>query len=372
MRNRWLLQQLERARALQQYKLGFEHADSLRTMVELAITFVRNGKYDLAQQLNKQIIEIQKAKLGPEHPETISSMNNFGNSYLVAEKIDQALPIFEETVKRAKANLGLGHPITLNAIVGFSRSLFKYHKTNEIEEYLAQALPELRKINPTNVALLRLRGEFRARRGQFKAADVDFSEAIQMQPGNHLFYHHRTACLIQDRDLEAYRGNCRQIVARFAEATDPLVGDRMAKSCSILPASGIDLAVLDRWADRALAAGEAHWAFPWFLVSKGMVRYRQGRYASAAETMQKAIDDSRIEPGGEVEAWMVLAMARHQLGERDRADSALVRGLELVETTLPKIESGDLGRYDTWVDWPFAQALMREARSLIEQKPSGQ
>jgi hypothetical protein len=66
---------------------------------------------------------------------------------------------------------------------------------------------------------------------------------------------------------------------------------------------------------------------------------------------------------------MVQAMACQHLNQPDKAHAALARGIQLADTKLPKLEDGDLGGY--WMDWVFVQALLREAKALIEgQTPS--
>ena len=65
-----------------------------------------------------------------------------------------------------------------------------------------------------------------------------------------------------------------------------------------------------------------------------------------------------------VDASMLLAMSNYQLHRLDEARVALRRGLEIADTKLPKVESGDLG--ESWDEWVFAQVLMREAKALIE------
>ena len=61
---------------------------------------------------------------------------------------------------------------------------------------------------------------------------------------------------------------------------------------------------------------------------------------------------------------MVLAMSNYQLRQLDQARAALRRGLEIADTKLAKLESGDLGQ--NWPDWILAHVLMREAKALIE------
>jgi hypothetical protein len=44
----------------------------------------------------------------------------------------------------------------------------------------------------------------------------------------------------------------------------------------------------------------------------------------------------------------------------------LAKGLEIVDKKMAELNSGDLG--GSWVDWIIAQALLDEARALIDGK----
>ncbi|HEY5042108.1 MAG TPA: hypothetical protein VIK53_08905, partial [Verrucomicrobiae bacterium] len=68
----------------------------------------------------------------------------------------------------------------------------------------------------------------------------------------------------------------------------------------------------------------------------------------------------------DVAAYMVQAMACQRLNQPDKARAALATGKEIAGTKLPKLDGGDLGGY--WLDWVTAQALLREAKALIEGK----
>jgi hypothetical protein len=61
-------------------------------------------------------------------------------------------------------------------------------------------------------------------------------------------------------------------------------------------------------------------------------------------------------------------MAQHCSKQADEANAALAKGVEIAESNLPKLDSGDLG--DGWIDWIIAHALMREAKALIEGQPN--
>jgi hypothetical protein len=80
--------------------------------------------------------------------------------------------------------------------------------------------------------------------------------------------------------------------------------------------------------------------------------------------MNEVLTHHNRNPVRDVEAYMVLAMAQHRSKQADEANAALARGVDIAESKLPKLDSGDLG--DGWIDWIIAHALIREAKALIE------
>ena len=63
-------------------------------------------------------------------------------------------------------------------------------------------------------------------------------------------------------------------------------------------------------------------------------------------------------------AYSVLAMAQYQLKRSDEARAALAKGVDIVNSKLPKLQNGALG--ENWIDWLIAHILLREAKALIE------
>jgi hypothetical protein len=63
-------------------------------------------------------------------------------------------------------------------------------------------------------------------------------------------------------------------------------------------------------------------------------------------------------------AGAVLAMAEHELNHGEETRKTLAAAVELSQTKLPKLESGDLG--ENWPEWLIAPILLREASTLIK------
>jgi hypothetical protein len=166
-----------------------------------------------------------------------------------------------------------------------------------------------------------------------------------------------------DDDPAGYRSHCRAMLARFGATNAPDSAQRTAKACLLLPVAGADLTRIASLADSALSKGASHWRE----YTKGLSEYRQGHFASAVTWTEQTLAKPKSGPAYDMfcaQDCMVLAMAHHQLNQADEARAALAEGVQIVETRLPQLESGDIGVY--WVDWIIAHVLMSEARALIE------
>ena len=143
----------------------------------------------------------------------------------------------------------------------------------------------------------------------------------------------------------------------------------MAKDCLILPSSGVDLGSIVKLAETAVTLGISNKSLADFQFCLGLVEYRQGNFVSAVDWVRKSLDHP-LDPADsnrELEAYMVLAMAHHQLGHRDEARVAFANGVEIAETKLPRLDSGDLG--EDWPDWIIAHTLLDEAKTRINRQP---
>ena len=197
-------------------------------------------------------------------------------------------------------------------------------------------------------------------RAQWKAAVATTTNLIESDPAGDNSYRLATL-LVASEDLAGYRRLCPAILAKFKGTNDPYIANRVAKACLILPSSGADLKEVAVLADTAVT-GTNLVELPWFQLTKGLAEYRLGHFTNALEWAQKVSMGGN--PGCDTEACAVLAMAHYQLRQLDEARSALAKGFDTAQTKLPKVESGDLG--EDWWNWIIAQALLKEARALIE------
>jgi tRNA A-37 threonylcarbamoyl transferase component Bud32/tetratricopeptide (TPR) repeat protein len=224
---------------------------------------------------------------------------------------------------------------------------------NEVPPYAAAA------------SIFSVLGTVHATREHWARAATNYARVIDLIPDDAASYHYAAPLLVQAGDLEGYRRLRVKILARFADTTDPAVAERSVKDCLILPPAPTDLPKIAKMAETAVAAGQEHKFWPYFQFAKGFTEFRQGRFASAVEWLKPVVSQTN-DKYRTVQAFMVLAMAQHQLNQTDEARAALVKGLEIVSRSFPKEGSGNLD--EQWQDWIIAHALIREAKEKIEGK----
>ncbi len=211
--------------------------------------------------------------------------------------------------------------------------------------------------------LFRNLADYFARCGRWKEAAADAVRTLELEPDEVGDWISLAALLIANRDSAGYRNHCRAMLVRFGATKDPNYAQRIAKVCLLLPVTGEDLTRSSSLADSALSSGTSHWRD----YTKGLAEYRQDRFDSAAKWTEQVLEKPGYPPAHDALAaqdCMVLALAHYQLNHTEEAHAALARGITIVETKLPQLETVEIGVY--WVDWIIAQVLMNEAKALIE------
>jgi serine/threonine protein kinase/Flp pilus assembly protein TadD len=224
----------------------------------------------------------------------------------------------------------------------------------ETEQLLGEASKELTELECREMldALVRYCTE----NGLWK--DVAFWH-VELEPENPDYYHALAPLLVQSGDVEGYRRHCARVLAHFGATPDPVIAERMAKDCLIIPMSGADLDTLAKMADLAVTAGKSHPYIPYFQFAKGLAEYRQGSFSSAAEWMRRVLE-SRDGSWRDAQAYSLLAMTQQRLGQTDAALGSLAEGSRIIDTRGPKPEASGGG------DWIMTRALRTEAEKLLQ------
>jgi serine/threonine-protein kinase len=161
-------------------------------------------------------------------------------------------------------------------------------------------------------------------------------------------------CLFLDQQ-EKYRKARTDLLRQFGNTTDPLTAQLVGRACLLFPASEEETRMAVALIDRAMSSDPSSMRLPVYLsffnVAKALGDYRQGKYQSAVDRLQGAnasvLSTMRL---------LILAMARHQLGEASEAKRLLNQAVGSTDWSLPKATDADV-----WI----RHTLRREAEELL-------
>jgi hypothetical protein len=185
---------------------------------------------------------------------------------------------------------------------------------------------------------------------------------VQCQPVGRYRYHTLAPLLVITHNRPNYEQLCQKILARFTNASNAYIAERMAGDCLLLPQSGADLQLVDKLATTAVTVGNDDSAVGYFQACKALSDYRQGRFREAVGWAEKSLTSSQV--FAHAKGCAVLAMAEWRLGDKDEARAVLAEGDTLVPQISQTHEAVDLG--DSWLAWLIARISLDEATTLIQ------
>lgn len=333
-------------------KLGADHPYVANDKFRLALVLDRKGKLAEAEDLHRQCVAIRRKMLGTDHPLFDEALTALAGVLRRAREQTEAAVVYGELLEIRRKQLGDKHSRVEESVTELARVLVGSH--NEVQfEQLARDFPK------TWIT----RSEDSARRGRWSESMAAAARFLQVQPGEYRGYYHAAPLLVQTGDRTAYEELCAKITTIFVGTTNPVTADRMAKACLILPRPGADLKVVSELASSAVAAGQKGRASQ---CTMALAEYRQGHWEWATHWALKAAENPS--PDSRAEAYAILAMAQYHSKQTETSRASLKKCTEIVQTELPKLEDGDLGR--DWRGWIIAHALQSEAKRLIEGEPS--
>jgi tetratricopeptide (TPR) repeat protein len=92
--------------------LSDEHPHTLISMANLASTYRNQGRWKEAEELEVQVIETSKRVLSDEHPHTLTSMHNLAFTLQSQARDEEALALMERCFQLREQVLGKQHPDT--------------------------------------------------------------------------------------------------------------------------------------------------------------------------------------------------------------------------------------------------------------------
>ncbi|KAL4946533.1 P-loop containing nucleoside triphosphate hydrolase protein [Aspergillus oleicola] len=117
---------------------GAEDEDALKSTAMLAVAYRREGKWEEAEQLEVQVMEMSKTKLGADHPNTLASMGNLAATYMSQGRWDEAEQLLVQVMETSKTKLGVDHPDTLTSMGNLAATYMVQGRWEEAEQLEVQ------------------------------------------------------------------------------------------------------------------------------------------------------------------------------------------------------------------------------------------
>ena len=124
--------------------LGDRHPDVASSLNNLASLYQEQGRYEKAEPLYLQALELRKSLLGDRHPDVASSLNNLASLYQEQGRYEKAEPLYLQALELRKLLLGNRHPDVATSLDNLASIYVSQSQYEKAEPLLIQVL-ELRK-----------------------------------------------------------------------------------------------------------------------------------------------------------------------------------------------------------------------------------
>jgi len=88
----------------------------------MAFLYSATGRYEQAERLYQQALEIRRQVLGEQHPDFASSLNNLAALYGSTGRSEQAEPLYQQALEVSRQVLGPNHPHTKIVQANYDRA----------------------------------------------------------------------------------------------------------------------------------------------------------------------------------------------------------------------------------------------------------
>jgi tetratricopeptide (TPR) repeat protein/tRNA A-37 threonylcarbamoyl transferase component Bud32 len=349
-------------------KDGFEPASALGYLAEVLL---HQGKLEDSEIQRRAEFEMLRRLYGTTNVSVVRSLSFLADVLQREGKLEEAEARAREALElcRSPSPAGSGSVVKrTEPIEALLSILLVQHREVEAEQLLNDCLkPTLDgQLQLLQVFLLRARSSFFARSRRWTEAIKDLRKVTELDRLDHEAAFQLTVLLLESGDRENCRAQCQKMAASFRGANAPGPLGKTAEACLLSAEAGADAESAGQLADQAFALGKNSYRVYHLQFVKGLAEYRAGHFASAVEWMGKSIGQPTMVfgPRPDGPAYLVQAMAQHQLKRSDEARVALTKGAEIVQAKLLNLPNAALD--ENWVDWLIAHILLREAQGLIE------
>jgi len=133
-------QMLDQALEMKRHVLGADNVEVATTMRHLAMVQEDQANYPQAEALLKSSLSIIEKQTGSEHPERAEAINALAHAYLRDERFADAEPLLKKALELSENALGLDNVVTANGARDLGTLYMKQKQYAEAQSYLQKAL----------------------------------------------------------------------------------------------------------------------------------------------------------------------------------------------------------------------------------------
>ncbi|KAM0347007.1 hypothetical protein ACHAP4_011526 [Fusarium culmorum] len=126
--------------------LGEKHPDTMKSMADLADTYYSQGRYNEAEEITVKVLDLRRELLGEKHPDTISSMRDLATTYNTQGRYNEAEDITVKVLDLRREVLGEKHPDTISSMADLATTYHAQSRYNEAEKLKDEVLALRRQV----------------------------------------------------------------------------------------------------------------------------------------------------------------------------------------------------------------------------------
>ena len=121
-------------------QLGNDHLDVASSLNNLAGLYFSQGRYNDAEPLYLESLDIRKRQLGDDHPDVATSLNNLAGLYESQGRFNDAEPLYLQSLDIYKRQLGNDHPHVALSLNNLALLYYSQGRYNDAEPLYLESL----------------------------------------------------------------------------------------------------------------------------------------------------------------------------------------------------------------------------------------
>ncbi|NEQ81057.1 MAG: tetratricopeptide repeat protein, partial [Moorea sp. SIO2I5] len=175
----------QQALDLRKRLLGEEHPDVATSLNNLAALYSRQGRYQQAEPLYQQALQLFKRLLGEEHLDVATSLNNLAFLYESQGRYQEAEPLYQQALDLRKRLLGEEHPDVATSLNNLAFLYSSQGRYQEAEPLYQQALQLKKRVlgeeHPSVATSLNNLAFLYESQGRYQEAEPLYQQALQLK-----------------------------------------------------------------------------------------------------------------------------------------------------------------------------------------------